>query len=229
MSDVEKTVFEDIVDRAEIHAQSLGMLLNPKLKIEIRKLAEEVMNEENKQFVKNPAVNEILTEMSELRDKALDAIENASRNRDMQWADLPPYCMPNLSKSDVVEVAPGVMVSQHLIDEAVRHTSHSGEDEESEEYSEEIEKEQIAKQKQFEELKQDLSTSKQIVQAMMDRARQPVNTHEKFVSYDAMPSPLQRVVKAYIDAAAANAELDAAVKALNLAPMVVAASEVKAD
>ena len=64
---------------------------------------------------------------------------------------------------------------------------------------------------------------------MWDRARKRVNKHEKFVSYDAMPTPLQRVVKAYIDAAAANTELDAAVKALNLAPMVVAASEVKAD
>jgi hypothetical protein len=173
-------------------------------------------------FANNPAVNEILNKMH-------DGIDNAARNRDMQWADLPPYCMPNLSKSDVVEVAPGVMVSQHLIDEAVRHTSFSVDDEEAEDYAEEVEKVQLAKQKHFEELKQDLSTSKQIVQAMMDRARQPVNTHEKFVSYDAMPTPLQRVVKAYIDAAAANTELDAAVKALNLAPLVVSASEVKAD
>lgn len=224
-----KTLFEDIVDRAEKHAQSLGMKLNPKLKFEIRKITEEVMNEEIKTgrdgepivFANNPEVNKILNNMQE-------GVDDACRNRQMQWADLPPFCLPNMSNHEVVEVAPGVMVSQKLINEAVRHTSNT-DDEQFETYVEEIEKVQIAKQKDFEELKQDLSTSKQIVQAMMDRARQPVNTHEKFVSYDAMPSPLQRVVKAYIEAAAANKELDEAVKALNLAPMVISASEVKAD
>jgi len=173
-------------------------------------------------FARNAELNDILNMMAE-------AVDDAGRKRNAQYNDLPPYCMPNLSKSNVVEVAPGVMVSQHLIDEAVRHTSHSIEDEDAEEYAEEVEA-HARKQKYFEELREDLSTSKQIVQALLDRARQPVNKHEKFVSYDAMPSPLKRVVKAYIDAAAANTELDAAVKALNLAPMVVSASEViKAD
>lgn len=187
------------------------------------------MNNENNHSASGVmALNEILSEMSET-DKAIDAVENASRNRDMQWANLPPYCMPNLSKSDVVEVAPGVMVSQHLIDEAVRHTSNLDQSEEVENYAQKIESDLRAKEYDLAGLKQDLSASKQIVQSMIDRARQPVNTHEKFVSYDAMPTPLQRVVKAYIDAAAANKELDDAVKALNLVPLVVSASEVKAD
>lgn len=130
-------------------------------------------------------------------------------------AEPPPFSLPSNRTKPAIEVLPGVMVSQHLIDEAVRATTDPGADERVEA----VERKYKVAARDREELKNDLASSRQFLQAMVDRLRQPVNPDEKYVSYDAMPPPLQRIVKAYIDAEAANRELEEAIKALAKAPI----------
>lgn len=119
----------------------------------------------------------------------------------------PPFSVPIPRHRDVVEVAPGIMVSQALIDEAVQVTSDPNVTEAIEQRQNVVAREQLL-------IKEDITASRQIIAAMVERLKNPPNMQERYVSYDSMPAPLQRVVKAYIDAAAANEELDAAIKAL---------------
>ena len=128
----------------------------------------------------------------------------------------PPFSLPvgKNEKKATVEVVPGVMVSQKLIDEAVRLTTNPLSPSYEYDAAEAVERRRLARQKANEELRQELDASRQIVQSMLDRMRDPLKFDEKFVSFDTMPTPLQRVIKAYIDAAAANKELNEAVAAL---------------
>jgi len=119
------------------------------------------------------------------------------------------------AKDRAVEVAPGIMVSQKLIDEAVRMTSQGGVADMAADYRERLAEErrlQIAKDQA--ELRQDIDNSRTLVLEMLNRMREPAKYDEKFVSYDTMPGPLQRVVKAYIEAEEANKNLAEAVAAL---------------
>lgn len=75
-----------------------------------------------------------------------------------------------------------------------------------------------AKKKMFEELRQDINASKQVVQEMIERIKNPPNMKERYISFDAMPTALQRVVRAYIAVSEANRELDEAIKALATEP-----------
>jgi hypothetical protein len=119
-------------------------------------------------------------------------------------------------KDRAVEVAPGIMVSQKLIDEAVRMTTFGGDiADPAADYRERLAEErrlQIAKDQA--ELRQDIDNSRTLVLEMLNRMREPAKYDEKFVSYDTMPGPLQRVVKAYIEAEEANKNLSEAVAAL---------------
>lgn len=127
----------------------------------------------------------------------------------------PPFSLPRGSNpKPSIEVLPGIMVSKEAIDEAVRATTDPRVEEIVEQRHKRISKER-------EEIKNDLNASRQFLQAMVDRFRQPINPNEKYVSYDAMPAPLQRIVRAYIDAEAANRELEEAIKALAQAPITV--------
>jgi len=148
------------------------------------------------------ALSEILSEMAESGDVLACPTEG-----------VPPFSFP-VSKHDrkaTVEVIPGIMVSQKLIDEAVRLTTDPTSKPSA---VEDAEERRLRRLKANEELRTEINTSRQIVQSILDRMRDPVKFNEKFVSYDTMPSPLQRVIKAYIDAAAANKELNEAVAAL---------------
>jgi len=138
------------------------------------------------------------------------------KNTSVEQEATSPLCMPvkSASSAATVEVAPGIMVSQHLIDEAVKTTS--GDQALADDYVDQIERQAEARARDRAELKADISASQQVVKEMFERLRNPLDPREKYVSYDSMPAPLQRVVKAYIDASAANAELDEAVKALQL-------------
>lgn len=123
----------------------------------------------------------------------------------------PPFSIPINDLSRTVEVAPGILVSEHLIRDAVAATSEPG-------VEERIEARENARNRLREELRQDLNSSKQVVQDMIERLRNPPNLQEKFISFDAMPASLQRVVSAYIAASDANRELDEAIKALAAEP-----------
>lgn len=157
------------------------------------------------------ALNEILSDM-------------AAHATPVPPDDAPSGTVPLTSKRKrkQVEVIPGIMVSQVLIDEAVRLTSSQPDAViDFTEKMREADRERIRKAQ--EELKQDITASREIVFAMLQRMRDPVKYEEKFVSYDTMPAPLQRVIKAYIEAEAANRELNEAVSALSkdLRPPVV--------
>lgn len=123
----------------------------------------------------------------------------------------PPFSIPINDLSRAVEVAPGIMVSEHLIRDAVAATSAPG-------AVERVEAEERARSRMFEELRQDIDCSKKVVQSLVERMLNPPNLQEKFISYDAMPPALQRVVNAYIAASDANRELDEAIKALAAEP-----------
>jgi len=159
----------------------------------------------------NEEVNKILTEMAE---------EQAAVETDTAPTGQVPRTRKRKEKQ--VEVIPGIMVSQVLIDEAVRLTSSQPESViDFTEKMREADRERIKRAQ--EELKQDITASREIVFAMLQRMREPLKYEEKFVSYDTMPAPLQRVIKAYIEAEAANRELNEAVAALSkdLKPPVV--------
>jgi hypothetical protein len=118
-----------------------------------------------------------------------------------------PYSMAVKGDKPLVEVVPGIMVSEHLIQAAVDATSTPG-------AVEDVERREAVKERELDEIREDISASRQVLQAMAERMRNPPDLAEKYVSFDAMPAPLQRVVKAYIDADAANKELDSAIAAL---------------
>jgi hypothetical protein len=110
-----------------------------------------------------------------------------------------------------VEVIPGVRISQAQIDAAVKATS--GSETLIHPFAARDERD-AAKEKFFEDIRQDIKASRSVIQEMMERLRTPVDMQEKYVSYDSMPAPLKRVVKAYIDVEEANKELTEAIKAL---------------
>jgi len=159
------------------------------------------------------ALNEILSEMAE-EAPDLSAVQPG-----------PGMTVPVTSKKPdrQVEMIPGIMVSQRLIDEAVRLTSSTGQElhDATREVVEEQRRERI--QKENAEMRELIDTSKQVVLAMVQRMRDPLKYDEKFVSFDTMPAPLQRVVKAYIEAEEANRNLSEAVASLakDLQPPVV--------
>jgi hypothetical protein len=64
------------------------------------------------------------------------------------------------------------------------------------------------------ELKRDIEASKKVVQSLVDRLNEPVKPDEKYISFDAMPPPLKRVIEAYIALDAAQKELDKALKGM---------------
>jgi len=153
-----------------------------------------------------------MTEPKEAINEILQDMADSGRVLPCPTDGTPPFSLPvsKHTKKSQVEVVPGVMVSQKLIDEAVRLTS----DPATETAVEDAEQRRLRRLRANEELRNEIDTSRQIVQSMLDRMREPLRYDEKFVSYDTMPGPLQRVVKAYIDAAAANKELNEAVAAL---------------
>lgn len=62
------------------------------------------------------------------------------------------------------------------------------------------------------DIKQDIDAGRKVVQELIStKAELPREPEEKFISFDAMPAPLKRIVKAYMDLEAAQKELDAAV------------------
>jgi hypothetical protein len=62
-------------------------------------------------------------------------------------------------------------------------------------------------------IKQDIDASKAVISEIIDRVKNPPKD-ERYVGFDSLPSPLQRVIKAYMTVATAQEELDLAVKAL---------------
>lgn len=64
------------------------------------------------------------------------------------------------------------------------------------------------------EIKRDLEISNEITQGLLERVKQPVNLDEKFISYDAMPKSLQRLIDAYNDLIKAKKEFDDSVQCL---------------
>lgn len=187
-----------------------------------------------KQYSTNPILNDIFADTARNMDGVKEgyAVENSDGHPVVKrlavegeaverWKEIafsstvapepPPFSVPISDVSRTVEVAPGILVSEHLIRDAVEATSAPG-------VAEQVEARENAKKKMFEELRQDINTSKQVVQSIIDRLRNPPNLQEKFISYDAMPPLLQRVVNAYIAASDANRELDEAIKALAAEP-----------
>jgi hypothetical protein len=108
----------------------------------------------------------------------------------------PPYCIPvaRTRSQETIEIEPCILVEQMFESRRAR----------------------IETMKR--EIREDLNVSKQVVQSLVELIRNPPNMKEKYISYDAMPAALQRVVKAYTDAAEANRELDEAIKALAAEP-----------
>lgn len=163
----------------------------------------------------NEEVSKILSDMAQ---------EQTAVETDTAPSGLVPLTTNRKHKQ--VEIIPGIMVSQVLIDEAVRLTSNpfGSSPSTSEEALEEArERYQQQRAKESAELREDIDKSREVVLAMVQRLRDPLKYEEKFVSFDTMPTPLQRVIKAYIEAEAANRELNEAVTALSkdLTPPIV--------
>ena len=114
----------------------------------------------------------------------------------------------------VVEVMPGVTVSQAQIDAAVEATTSPSVVDLAEEKFDNVKR---RTESLHAEVKEDLEISKRVVQEMVERMRTPLNMQEKYVSLDAMPEPLKRVVKAYAELDSAKTELAAAIAGLNAA------------
>jgi len=129
--------------------------------------------------------------------------------------EISPYCMPIKADTPTVEVAPGIMVSETLIRAAVEATSSGDTPQDHQDHYRQLKRRDKTL---HEEVKKDLKASKKFVQEMFERANNPPNTKEKYVSFDAMSPSLQRVVKAYTAATEANKELDEAIKALAAEP-----------
>jgi len=65
----------------------------------------------------------------------------------------------------------------------------------------------------FDQIKKDILASKAVISEIVDRVNNPPND-ERYVGFDSLPAPLQRVIKAYMALAVAQEELDLAVRAL---------------
>ncbi len=197
------------------------------------------MSDEPK-FSRNPAVNDILSEMAgegaaeavqagaekfavsigatvtgHVKSEIKDMIEKGVKARTSRVPRVP------LRDRIDVEVAPGLTVPKHLIEAAVNQTSSPA-------IEEVIEKRHKRMARDAAELKADLAAGQKVLQEMAERLSSPVNLDEKYVSYDAMPAPVQRLVKAYIDAEAANLELNEAIQALARTPLKVMTAAAKA-
>lgn len=131
-------------------------------------------------------------------------------------AEPPPYCFPTRA-NDGIEVVPGITVSQRLIEAAVEAASPGDTPLDHQAHYSDLKKRQL---QLHEEVRQDLDAAHKFLQEMFERVENPPNPQEKYISFDAMPTPLQRVVKAYADAAAANKELAEAISALKSEPPV---------
>lgn len=133
--------------------------------------------------------------------------------------ETPPFCFPLNDKHSskllqpTVEVVPGILVSQHLIDAAVGEAEKPSFEKA---YHSKLKSNERSKKRNAlrEGIKEEIEVSKQIVQSMLDKRRNPPNMQEKYVSFDAMPAPLQRVVSAYMAVTEANKELELALGAL---------------
>lgn len=101
----------------------------------------------------------------------------------------------------VVEVAPGINVSKHLIDAAAPGGAEALPTRSS------IEREN-------DQLRADIDAGKQVIREMMERAKVPLNLQERYVSYDVMPVELQRVIRAYIGLDEARREFNEAIRAM---------------
>lgn len=186
-------MIENIADRIEKYAETIGVKLNPKTRKQIGSMVNEQVHIEID---------------SDDAQRVGDRWNELAFGRSATTSEPPPFSVPITGNSPVIEVAPGIMVSQHLIKEVAQASAYGEPELDS------IEQKHVSKLKERQEMKELISASKQVVQSMVKRAREPVNPDEKYVSYDAMPAPLQHVIKAYIDASEANKKLDEAVKAL---------------
>ncbi len=202
------------------------------------------MSDEEPKFSSNPAVNDILKEMSgEDKDKIQDSAEKFAVSvgatltghvkseikdliEDVQHRGVRGRIRVPLRDRIDIEVSPGLKVPKHLIEDAVNQTSSPA-------IEEVIEKRHKRMVRDAAELKADLAAGQKVLQEMAKRLTNPVNLDEKYVSFDAMPAPVQRLVKAYMEAEAANLELNEAIQALAKTPLNVmtaaarAATEVK--
>lgn len=213
MSNEKKTVFEDIVDRTAEFAESQGMKLGAKTKEAVQKMVKDVALEEGMSIgtgVEGEPVINVAGHTAE-RWKVLAGVESPAAAAAAVGPEPPPFSIPINDLNRTVEVAPGILVSEHLIRDAVNATSVPGE-------IDRVEARENAKKRMFDELRQDIDASKRVVQSMIERIKNPPNLQEKFISFDAMPASLQRVVNAYIAASDANRELDEAIKALAAEP-----------
>lgn len=168
-----------------------------------------------KQFSSNPVMNELFTDTAErIRQETGEVIESTV---ELEAEGNPVIRVrPPVTRERVeVEVAPGIMVSEHLIRAAVEATSTGDSPQDHQDYYRNL---KLRDKKHQEEVRKDLNASKKFVKEMFDRLNNPPNMKEKYISFDAMPKPLQRVVKAYSAAAEANKELEEAIKALASAP-----------
>jgi hypothetical protein len=162
-------------------------------------------------FTNNPVLNEILTEKALEEDvpgveEALEEVEIEEALTNAGHAPSAMAIRTVTGRTDNVEVAPGVIVSQHLIDAAVGIASPTP--------VKGAAQWTALSNRVLNEIREDISSSQKFVQEMVDRMRNPGRYDEKYVSYDQMPKPLQRVVAAYIAVNEANKELEEAIKAL---------------
>lgn len=191
-------------------------------------------------FTHSPAFNAILTDTAKSLEEAPEELKEALQEiddletRDENYEELQfvvePHDIANsgipirtvASKNSHVEVVPGVMVAQHLIDAAVSATT--GDSSAVSDKVEELEQAHAQwRRRDAAELRMDLVNSAKLVKEMFDRMRNPAKYDAKFVSYDQMPAPLQRVVNAYIAVSEANKELEEAIKGISALQPIKAA------
>lgn len=113
-----------------------------------------------------------------------------------------------LSKKPTIEIAPGVTVSKHLIDEVAKPN----------EFDKASAKKAAAFGDHSREMREDIDASRDFLQFLV-RTReelQDLKPDERFVSFDRMSPELQRVCTAFAASEAAKAELREAVDALRL-------------
>lgn len=180
-------------------------------------------------FTHSPAFNAILTDTAKSLEEAPEELKEALQEiddletRDENYEEL-QFVVPIrtvASKNSHVEVVPGVMVAQHLIDAAVSATT--GDSSAVSDKVEELEQAHAQwRRRDAAELRMDLVNSAKLVKEMFDQMRNQAKYDEKFVSYDQMPAPLQRVVNACFAVSEANKELEEAIKGLTALPLALA-------
>lgn len=72
----------------------------------------------------------------------------------------------------------------------------------------------IESKNEFNETKELIDVSKKVVESIYEQIRQPLNLKEQFISYDAMPTELQRFIKAYQGLIEAKKELTDALQCI---------------